>query len=320
VEIAAASLEYRMTDAGECEGASPPSSGGLQLYLGSLYLALRPGECEGAAPPQKIESRIAADTHTRTICYQMSHNVPVLLITAHGKWCDDDKAFQLPINITWGLASKVGTINLLDPKVVNSVSRIVRDARNARVARNNFTRTVFKTIQQLDHSGTTVDRSRRPKEPTQSVEWAKDLIATCDSDGTAYLRQVNNGAYEVLRFGVGTTIPNKSYYVSKNESENAPRQERNNNRAQLLMPHKAPIDILPNWSGNYMPETIPERVRLRTATSFTMTLRELLAKVAALGVKDLVIVDLACNSVDTDGTARSDRLFARNVLRELRDC
>jgi hypothetical protein len=247
----------------------------------------------------------------------MSCNVPVLFITAHGIWRENEY-FYPPMNIKWGLSSRLGTINLLDPKVANSVPRIVNRGRSEFSNCDEFTSRVFDRTKLLDHTGVTTDRSRRPKEST-NILWAKYYKKVGDLDGNAYLRQVNNGSYEVFDIHQGTRIPNKSYDIFKTEFEHVDREDGNDNRVQLLLPQQKPIDMIPNWLPAYTTKGPAETAHLRTADNIGTSLQTILAEVKRQHptIEHLVIIDMACNSVDT-ADERTDRTFAREKLKELR--
>tara|TARA_A100001015_G_scaffold319402_1_gene442169 strand:- start:13 stop:861 length:849 start_codon:yes stop_codon:yes gene_type:complete len=259
---------------------------------------------------------------------------PILVITTHGWWdCKEDKGvstlptFKAPIGGVRIQATKMGVPNYLDPKIASSVlpliQQIIRNLSST-TEEENRTEIVNKLsndLRSLDMFGAREGAVRTRQEPFAREDAKNDDEISEGArldDGTSYLSQREIEQYAPKTFDIGDIISNKTYGVYSNENSSDFNQKYNNRILLYTFNKDNDIedikDLIPSW--NPLVNVGPVQAAIKEHRNmFSITLKDILEKLKVFGIEDVIIIDLGCNSIDTDASEGLSERGFRAVVR-----
>ncbi len=259
---------------------------------------------------------------------------PILVITTHGWWdCKEDKGvstlptFKAPIGGVRIQATKMGVPNYLDPKIASSVlpliQQIIRNLSST-TEEENRTEIVNKLsndLRSLDMFGAREGAVRTRQEPFAREDAKNDDEISEGArldDGTSYLSQREIELYAPKTFDIGDIISNKTYGVYSNENSSDFNQKYNNRILLYTFNKDNDIedikDLIPSW--NPLVNVGPVQAAIKEHRNmFSITLKDILEKLKVFGIEDVIIIDLGCNSIDTDASEGLSERGFRAVVR-----
>ena len=261
------------------------------------------------------------------------NNTATLVITSHGVWRDSENSFKLPIGLNMIKATQIGVVNILDQKVSNSIPKLVEDANKLQTTAEKVVH-YQDELNSLDNNNcrySLSSKTRLKRTPT-AIQCAKEYENEGDKDGTQYLNQVIT--YDNIVKTKGKMMPNKSFELNKKDFIGKGKHNEYDDRMVLYLPDGRKVDILNNWMSTYNTHNISESVIRKHRNIIETTLKDILNKIKKeYGFKNIIIVDLSCNSIDIEEESeeeseedkqkrqRIDRLrrnFIRNINRQLK--
>ena len=228
------------------------------------------------------------------------NNTATLVITSHGIWRDSENSFKLPIGINMIKATQIGVVNILDQKVSNSIPKLVEDA--------NKLQTTIEKVAHYQRELNSLDnyncrhslscKTRLKRTPT-AIQYANEYENEGDKDGTQYLDQVIT--YDNIVKKKGRMMPNKSFELKKSDFKGKGKHNEYDDRMVLYLPDGSKTDILNNWMSTYNTQNIAESVIRKNRDIIETTLKDILNKIKEeYGLKNIIIIDLSCNSIDIE--------------------
>ena len=226
-------------------------------------------------------------------------DIPILVITYHGVY-DEDRILKSPLKVYKINASKLGTCNLLTPKLSNAIPFFINWER-----RNNCDKMIKNlrdSLKNLDFKGSKTGKynftrkTREDKGESLVVQLAKDLVEEGDLDGKTFIEAIPE-SYKLTCWDKKEKYLNKFYSIG---IEDFPSDKKNllDNRMILYQVNKQPKDIVPSWINNNS-FTPAETVMLKRRKEFYFTLEEILLKLKKEEKLDeVLIIDLACNLIE----------------------
>ena len=221
----------------------------------------------------------------------------------------------------------MGVPNYLDPKIASSIfpliQQIIRGLSDTREADNRIeiVKKLSNDLRSLDIFGAREGAVRTRQEPFAREDARNDDEISEGArldDGTSYLSQREIEQYAPKIFDIGDIISNKTYGVYSNENSSDFNQKYNNRMVLYTFNKDNDIedikDLIPSW--NPLVNVGPVQAVIKEHRKiFTITLKDILEKLKAFGIEDIIIIDLGCNSIDTDAPEGLSERGFRAVVR-----
>ena len=96
-------------------------------------------------------------------------------------------------------------------------------------------------------------------------------------------------------------MQNKSFELNKSDFKGKGKHNEYDDRMVLYLPDGSKTDILNNWMSTYNTQNIAESVIRKNRDIIETTLKDILNKIKEeYGLKNIIIIDLSCNSIDIE--------------------
>ena len=248
----------------------------------------------------------------------MNSDTPILVITTHGVWREENPHFTMPVNMNLMRASSTGAPNYLYDKIPGSLAKLVKEKRKTTRTSKSLIKSLQRELISIDKTGCC---SALSCAASLNAETAIAQVKNANKEETDEEEKkdqhnfISSHAYNLVIKRMGENMVNKSYEIHKHDDSGI----KQDNRMMLYINGKTPIDILTTWQNDVLQSTPADNVKMRNRDVIDTTLENILDILFdKYHIDNIIIIDLSCNLTEPIiDTERNKRQFIRNINQTL---